>query len=75
MSRKKKVEFEYAQQFDKIMEERFGEKFKTEWDVLAGSFGEYTTTRANGRRLTNAMILFGSGVSAGMATAQSHYNA
>lgn len=64
---RKRPEFNYADTFDQLMTEQFGDqKFKTEWSLFAGSFGGYVTTR-DGKKLTSAQILFGRGASAGIS--------
>jgi hypothetical protein len=64
-----KPKFEYATEFDKAMNEQFpGEGFKTEWNLFAGSWGGYRTTRANGRPLTKQHAMYGRGLSNGFAT-------
>lgn len=72
---KKTKRIEYAEAFDRLMEEQFGEGFDTEWSLLQGSFGGYVTRRKNGRPLTKQMALFGRGVSRGIAAAEDHYHA
>ena len=66
---KRKNTLDYSESFDRLMEEQFGEKFSTEWNLFAGLAGGYVTTRANGKKLTKDMQLFGRGLSNGMAEA------
>lgn len=70
MAKKKKPEFEYSKEFDRLMEQRFNEVFKTEWNIFAGSFGGFTTARENGKKLTREMVHYGRGVSDGIAAMQ-----
>lgn len=80
---KTKKEFNYAATFDKIMGEVFpGEVFKTQWNVLAGTFGGYITTRPAVRRtrgkggeiesrgLTKQQMLVGRGISLALVELQ-----
>jgi hypothetical protein len=74
MARKKKpVPLNYASTFDAAMKAEFNEDFDTSWNFFIGTFGAYETTRANGRKLTKAMALFGRGVSAGLCAAIQHF--
>lgn len=70
MSKKKKAEFDYPATFDRLMEEQFGESFETTWNLFAGFCGGYVTTRANGKKLTKQMALFGRGISSGVSAMQ-----
>ena len=63
----KDPDFSYADHFDRLMEEHFGEKFSTEWSLFAGSLGGYVTTRENGKRLTKAQVKVGRSISNAMA--------
>ena len=69
MSKHKRGKLDYCESFDRLMGEQFGEQFSTEWNLFAGAFGGYVTTRANGKKLTKQMALFGRGLSNGMAEA------
>lgn len=66
-------EFSYADTFDRLMEAHFGEKFKTEWNLFAGSFGGYQTVRVNGKKGTKRMGQVGKSISDAIAAGQGAY--
>lgn len=63
-------DFSYANTFDRLMEEHFGEPFKTEWNLLAGSFGGYQTVRVSGKKVTKRMNEVGKSISDALAAGQ-----
>ena len=76
MAKRKYVEdpaFSYADTFDRLMEAHFGEPFKTEWNLFAGSFGGYQTVRANGKKPTKQMSKVGKSISDAIAAGQGAY--
>lgn len=70
MKRRAKKDFDYAGTFDRLMGERFGEVFVTQWSIFAGAWGGYITKRANGKNLTKQHQLYGQGLSNGIAAAK-----
>lgn len=70
MGKKAAREFDYPGTFDRLMGEHFGEEFKTGWNIFAGTFGGYTTTRTNGKRLTKQMERVGRSISNAIAAGQ-----
>lgn len=67
--KKSKAAFDYTATFDRLMGEHFGEKFSTEWNLLAGSFGGYVTVRTNGKKMTKQMLSVGRTISNAIAAA------
>ena len=70
---KRPPEFDYPAQFDELMQDEFGEKFETSWNLFAGTFGGYVTTREGGKKLTKAQATFGRALSNGLTTAKDFY--
>jgi hypothetical protein len=66
----KKSEFDYPATFDRLMSEHFGETFRTEWNLFAGSWGGYVTVRAGGKPLTKTQIKVGKTISNAIAAGQ-----
>jgi hypothetical protein len=64
--RKRFQDFPYSETFDRLMEEQFGEKFETSYNILSMRF---ITRRASGKKLTRQQMLFGRGLSSGMSAA------
>lgn len=69
----KNPNYSYADTFDEIMSAHFGEDFKTEWSLFAGSFGGYATVRANGKPLTQTHKKIGRLVSNAMSAGADEY--
>lgn len=70
---RKRDDWSYAETFDRLMGEHFGEKFKTEWNIFAGSSGNFVTVRENGKKPTPTMIKVGRTISNALAAGQEAY--
>lgn len=67
MAKLRKITFDYPATFDRLMEEHFGEPFKTEWNLFIGMGGGYNTVRGNGKKLTKRMAMVGRSISNAIA--------